>query len=78
VAMSVPIGQTILSEKTITGSLMGTTRLRVDVPRLVKLYQDNRLKLDELISARYPLSQINEAIKSTQSGLVLRNMILFD
>jgi NDMA-dependent alcohol dehydrogenase len=77
-AMPVPIGPTILSEKTITGSLMGTTRLSVDVPRLVALYEDNRLKLDELITARYSLSQINDAIETTQSGTVLRNVILFD
>ncbi len=76
-AIPIPIGRTILSEKTITGSLMGTTRLSVDVPRLVKLYEDGRLKLDELISARYPLDQINDAIKATQSGSSLRNAILF-
>jgi Zn-dependent alcohol dehydrogenase len=76
-ATPVPIGPTILSEKTITGSLMGTTRLSVDVPWLVALYEDNRLKLDELITARYPLSQINDAIEATQSGTALRNVILF-
>jgi S-(hydroxymethyl)glutathione dehydrogenase/alcohol dehydrogenase len=77
-AMPVPIGPTILSEKTITRSFMGTTRLSVDVPRLVTLYQKNHLKLDELITARYPISQINDAIEATQSGTVLRNVILFD
>jgi NDMA-dependent alcohol dehydrogenase len=77
-AMPVPIGSTVVSEKTITGSLMGTTRLSVDVPRLVALYEDKRLKLDELITARYALSQINDAIEATESGAVLRNVILFD
>ena len=43
----------------ITGSLMGSTRLSVAVPHLVDLYQHQRLKLDELISARYPVVQIN-------------------
>jgi S-(hydroxymethyl)glutathione dehydrogenase/alcohol dehydrogenase len=76
--MPVPIGPTVVSEKTITGSLMGTTRLSVDVPRLVALYEDKRLKLDELITARYALSQINDAIEATESGTVLRNVILFD
>ncbi len=77
-AMPVPIGPTVVSEKTITGSLMGTTRLSVDVPRLVALYEDKRLKLDELITARYSLSQINDAIEVTESGTALRNVILFD
>jgi Zn-dependent alcohol dehydrogenase len=75
---SIPIGATIAAEKTVTGSLMGTTRLRVDVPWLVTLYEAQRLKLDELITARYPLSQINDAIAATESGASLRNVIVFD
>ena len=76
--MPVPIGATVVSEKIITGSLMGTTRLRFDVTRLVALYEANLLKLDELITARYSLDQINDAIESMQAGTVLRNVILFD
>jgi S-(hydroxymethyl)glutathione dehydrogenase/alcohol dehydrogenase len=57
---------------------MGSTRLSVDVPWLVALYETHRLKLDELITARYPLSQINEAVQTTESGSVLRNVIVFD
>jgi S-(hydroxymethyl)glutathione dehydrogenase/alcohol dehydrogenase len=56
---------------------MGATRLRVDVPRLVALYQQGRLKLDELITARYPLEQINEAITAMERGEALRNVIVF-
>lgn len=74
----IPMGPTIGSEKTITGSLMGTTRLSVDVPWLVSLYEAHRLKLDELITARYPLDHINDAIRATESGSVLRNVIVFD
>lgn len=77
-AMPVPIGMTILHEKTITGSFMGTTRLQIDVPLLVNLYQDKQLKLDELITKRYSLDQINEAIEATESGAALRNVIMFD
>ena len=61
----------------ILGSKMGSTRLRVDVPRLVAHYQQGRLKLDELITARYPLDQINEAIASVNRGEALRNVIVF-
>ena len=59
------------------GSLMGSTRLSVDVPRLVELYQQGRLKLDELITERYPLERINEAIDSMEQGQALRNVIVF-
>ncbi len=75
---AIPIGATIIHEKTVTGSFMGTTRLTVDVPRLVAMYQGKRLMLDELITARYPLSRINEAIAATEAGTALRNVIVFD
>jgi Zn-dependent alcohol dehydrogenase len=76
--MPLPIGLTVLSEKRVTGSFMGSTRLQVDVPKLVSLYQNGRLKLDELITGRYPLAQINEAIANMEDGHALRNVIVFD
>ena len=69
--------QFALLERTLTSSVMGSTRLRTDVPVLVALYQAGRLKLDELITARYPLEQINEAIESVKKGEALRNVIIF-
>lgn len=66
-----------LGERKVMGSAMGSTRLSVDVPRLVDLYLHERLKLDELITARYPLEQINEAIESMEKGEALRNVIMF-
>ena len=68
----------VWSEQRILGSRMGSTRLHVDVPRLAELYLRGRLKLDELITARYPLERINDAIRSMQSGEALRNVIVFD
>ncbi len=65
------------SERMVTTSTMGTTRLSVDIPKLVALYQAGRLKLDELISNRYPLEQINEAIEGVERGEALRNVIMF-
>lgn len=61
----------------VLGSKMGSTRLSVDVPKLVELYQEGRLKLDELITKRYPLEQINEAIAAVNRGEALRNVIIF-
>ena len=59
------------------GSKMGSTRLRLDVPKLVELYQEGRLKLDELVTRRYPLEEINEAIAAAKRGEALRNVIVF-
>jgi S-(hydroxymethyl)glutathione dehydrogenase/alcohol dehydrogenase len=56
---------------------MGSTRLSIDVPRLVGLYQRGGLLLDELITARYPLEEINEAIEAVERGESLRNVIVF-
>lgn len=67
----------LIGERHIVGSPMGSTRLSVDVPRLVELYQQGRLKLDELITRRYGLDQINEAIASMERGEALRNVIVF-
>jgi Zn-dependent alcohol dehydrogenase len=61
----------------ILGSKMGSTRLQVDVPKLMELYEQGRLKLDELITARYPLAEINEAIAAVNRGEALRNVIVF-
>ena len=64
-------------ELKILGSFLGSTRLHVDVPWLVELYQQGRLKLDELITARYSLEQINEAIEITERGEAIRNVIVW-
>ena len=76
--VSLPVSQFVMGGgQRIMGSVMGSTRLSVDVPWLVNLYQDGRLKLDELITARYPLEQINEAIEAMERGKALRNVIVF-
>ncbi len=61
----------------ILGSKMGSARIAHDIPKLVALYLEGRLKLDELISARYPFSQINEAIAASSDGTAIRNVIVF-
>ena len=64
--------------RSIVGSKMGSSVPAIDVPSLAALYTEGLLKLDELISGRYPLEQINEAVASTASGGALRNVIVFD
>lgn len=61
----------------ILGSKMGSSQIKTDIPSLVTLYRQGRLKLDELITNRYPLEQINEAIDSVKRGEALRNVIVF-
>jgi S-(hydroxymethyl)glutathione dehydrogenase/alcohol dehydrogenase len=61
----------------MVGSKMGETVIRRDIPWMVDLYGQGRLKLDELISGRWSLEQINEAIADTKSGAARRNVIVF-
>jgi len=75
--VSLPPFMLTFFERTVTGSFMGSTRLTVEVPRLVDLYQAGHFKLDELITGRYALEQINEAIESVEKGEALRNVIMF-
>jgi S-(hydroxymethyl)glutathione dehydrogenase / alcohol dehydrogenase len=77
-AASVPMGDFVYNGQHLLGSNLGSTRLNVDIPRLVGLYQSGRLKLDELITNRYPLEKINDAIESMERGEALRNVIVFD
>ena len=62
----------------MVGSKMGDVVIQRDIPWMVDLYTQGRLKLDELISGRWSLDQINEAIADTKSGAARRNVILFD
>ena len=65
------------SGQAMIGTKMGDVVLKRDIPWMVDLYQQGRLKLDELVSGRYTLDQINEAIADTRSGAARRNVILF-
>jgi S-(hydroxymethyl)glutathione dehydrogenase / alcohol dehydrogenase len=71
-------GLSLIGERKLQGSLMGSNRFRVDMPRLVDLYLQGRLDLDNLISARITLDQVNEGFKAMQGGEVARSVIVFD
>jgi Zn-dependent alcohol dehydrogenase len=62
----------------MVGSKMGDVVIQRDIPWMVDLYGQGRLKLDELISGRWRLDEINAAIADTKSGSAKRNVIVFD
>jgi S-(hydroxymethyl)glutathione dehydrogenase/alcohol dehydrogenase len=81
----IPVGQTItlmgaafLGEKRIQGSLMGSNRFPVDMPRLVDFYMSGKLKLDEMVSQRIKLEQVNEGFAEMKKGELARSVIIFD
>lgn len=71
-------GRSFLSEKKIQGSSMGSNRFRVDMPRLIDFYLQGRLKLDEMITRRGRLEDINEAFRAMKAGEVARTVLMFD
>jgi S-(hydroxymethyl)glutathione dehydrogenase/alcohol dehydrogenase len=70
-------GSEFLDEKKIQGSNMGSNRFRVDMPRYVDLYMSGRLKLDELVSERITLDEINQGFDAMRRGAVTRSVIAF-
>jgi NDMA-dependent alcohol dehydrogenase len=66
----------VLQEKALLGSFYGSSRPRVDMLRLLDLYGQGRIKLDELITRTYRLEQINEAYADLVAGGPGRGMIL--
>ena len=65
-------------EKTLTGSYFGSARPRLDFPRLIALYRDGRLKLDEMITQRYTIDQARQAFDDLVAGRNARGVIVFD
>lgn len=63
--------------QSMIGSKMGDVVIARDIPWMVDLYQQGRLKLDELVSNTWSLDQINEAIADTKTGSAKRNVIVF-
>ncbi len=66
-----------LEEKGVIGSYYGSPRFRFDMPRILDLYMAKKLKLDELVSRRLPLDQINTAMEIMEKGEVARSVIVY-
>jgi S-(hydroxymethyl)glutathione dehydrogenase / alcohol dehydrogenase len=70
-------GYDFLRDRKLQGTSMGGNRFRVDMPRLLSLWRQGRLKLDHLISGRIKLDQINEGFAALKSGAPVRQVIDF-
>ena len=67
-----------LQEKKITGSYMGSNRFRFDMPKYIDFYLDGRLRLDEMISSRVPLAEVNGAFDRMRKGEAARQVVVFE
>jgi S-(hydroxymethyl)glutathione dehydrogenase/alcohol dehydrogenase len=64
-------------ERRLQSSIMGDGQFRRDIPRYLDLYREGRLKLDELVSARIKLDEINDGFDVMRNGDVARSVIVF-
>jgi Zn-dependent alcohol dehydrogenase len=76
--VSLPAAALALEEKSVIGSLYGSGNMRRDMPKLIDLYRRGRLKLDQLISQRIKLDQVNDAFAAMQNGEVARSVIVYN
>ena len=67
----------LFAEKRLQGSHMGSNRFRIDIPRYIDLYLDGRLKLDEMITRRGGLSEINELYDALKRRDGARSVVTF-
>ena len=75
--VSIPSLSLVYEERTITGSLYGSSRPRIDIPKLIDLYRVGKLKIDELLTRTYPFERINEAYEDLERGEVARSLVTF-
>jgi S-(hydroxymethyl)glutathione dehydrogenase/alcohol dehydrogenase len=75
--LSIPIAPFVYKEVRIMSSMMGSSPFQLFLPKLAQYYLDGRLMLDELVSKRIPLADINGGFDSMAKGEVARSVIVF-
>ena len=67
----------VLQERTVKGCWYGSSDMRRDVPRFLDLYRSGKLRLDELVSRRIGLAEVNDAMAAMKAGEVARSVIVY-
>lgn len=63
------------AEKNLKGSMYGSANVRVDFPRLLRLWKAGKLDLEGMISRRIKIDEVNDAFRAMQAGEVIRSVI---
>jgi alcohol dehydrogenase (nicotinoprotein) len=69
-------GSVVGWQRRIQGHVFGMCNPLYDIPRLLRLYRAGQLKLDELITRRYRLDEINQGYQDLEDGKIIRGVIL--
>ena len=73
---SVNLFELAMWNKEIKGTIFGSLNPRADIPRLLGMYREGQLKLDELITKTYSLDEINEGYRAMRDGENIRGVVL--
>jgi NDMA-dependent alcohol dehydrogenase len=76
-SIAINLQEFTLWNKTIAGTVYGSCNPRVDVLRFARLYEAGLLQLDEMITRRYALDEINEGYRDLLNGEIIRGVIDF-
>jgi Zn-dependent alcohol dehydrogenase len=76
--VELPIFELIVYEKQIIGCLFGHSNPRSDIPKMLSLYRDGKLLLDELVTRTYTLEQVNEGYEDMRTHRNIRGLVLYD
>lgn len=75
---TIPMALFTLFQKRLLGSLYGEANPRADIPRLLDLYRNGQLLLDETVTSEYKLNDINDAYDDMLAGRNFRGVIVHD
>jgi NDMA-dependent alcohol dehydrogenase len=77
---SVPISplNLVLTQKTLMGTLYGTSNALVEIPKLLHMYDQGQIMLNELVTNTYTLDQINQGYKDMVAGKNIRGVLVFE
>jgi S-(hydroxymethyl)glutathione dehydrogenase/alcohol dehydrogenase len=78
VGVPISIGEMTLFAKEIKGALFGDSNPHADILRMLRLYQEGNLKLDELVTKTYSLDEINQGYEDMHAGKNIRGVIIYD
>jgi len=78
IGVPIPIGELTLFEKKLKGSLFGSSNPRADIPKMLDLYNQGKLKLDELVTKRYKLDEVAQGYEDMHAGKNIRGVLIFD
>jgi len=73
---SVNLFEMAMWQKEIKGTIFGSLNPRYDIPRLLSMYREGLIKLDELVTKTYPLEDINQGYADMRAGTNLRGVVV--